>query len=108
MKSRLVIGLTGGIGSGKTVVSDWFADQGVDIIDADVIARQIVAKDSPTLQSIAEKFGQWVINETGELDRKCLREYVFNNSNALIDLENITHPAIRQQAEQQLKESDKP
>ncbi len=103
---HLVVGLTGGIGSGKTAVSDWFAEKGIDIIDADVIAHQIVAKGSTTLQSIADKFGAWVIAETGELDRQQLRDYVFNNPNALVDLESITHPAIRRQAHQQLEQAD--
>ncbi|MBS9780380.1 MAG: dephospho-CoA kinase [Moraxellaceae bacterium] len=100
-----VIGLTGGIGSGKTVVTDWFAKQGIDIVDADVIAHQIVAKGSPILNKIADTFGQWVINENGELNRPLLREHVFQNPTALKQLEAITHPAIRQEIKQQLQQA---
>ncbi len=99
-----VIGLTGGIGSGKTVVTDWFAKQGIEIVDADVIAHQIVAKGSPTLQKIIDAFGQWVINKQGELNRPLLREHVFQNPIALKQLEAITHPAIRQEIGQQLQQ----
>ncbi len=96
------IGLTGGIGSGKTVVTDWFAEQGIDIIDADVIAHQSVAKGSPTLQEIATTFGQWVIKDDGTLHRRRLREIVFASDEALQKLESITHPAIRHEAHLQL------
>lgn len=105
-KNKLVVGMTGGIGSGKTAASDWFAKQGVDVIDADVIAHQIVTKNSPTLQKIADKFGDWVLDKNAELDRKAMREHVFNHSSALIDLEAITHPAIREQAKQQLEQAN--
>lgn len=101
----LVVGLTGGIGSGKTQVSDWFAQQGICIIDADVLARDVVAKGSQCLNQIAEKFGRWVIDEHGELNRPAMREFVFNNPNALSDLEKITHPAIRQRANYLLEQS---
>ncbi len=106
--SKLIIGLTGGIGSGKTVATDWFAGQGIAVIDADVIAHQIVKKGSPTLQKICEQFGDWVLNENGELNRSALRQYVFEHPNALIDLESITHPAIRQQILIELQQADSP
>lgn len=105
---KLVIGMTGGIGSGKTAASDWFATQGIDIIDADVIAHQIVQKNSPTLQKIADKFGDWVFDDNKELNRPALREHVFNNSSALINLEAITHPAIREEAKRQLLAATSP
>lgn len=101
----LVIGLTGGIGSGKSQVSDWFANQGIDIIDADILAREVVAKDSETLKKIINKFGEWVLNEKGELNRQKLREYVFTRADALMDLEQITHPAIRELAKERLAQS---
>lgn len=104
--SHYVVGLTGGIGSGKTTATDWFASQGVTVIDADVIARQVVAQGTDTLKKIAEKFGDWVLTETGELNRPALREYVFNHSNALVELESITHPAIREQAKVELQAAD--
>ncbi len=104
----LVVGLTGGIGSGKTAVSDWFAAQGIDIVDADVIAHKVVAKGSPTLRQIQKKFGDWTLTPTGEMDRAAVRTHVFTHPEALIDLEAITHPAIREAAKVQLLASTSP
>ncbi|WP_350562063.1 dephospho-CoA kinase [Psychrobacter sp. CAL346-MNA-CIBAN-0220] len=102
---RLVIGLTGGIGSGKSAASAWFATQGIDIIDADVIAHEVVVKGSPTLRKIQKKFGDWVINPAGQMDRAAVRAHVFTHPEALIELEAITHPAIREAAKAQLAAS---
>lgn len=101
----LVVGLTGGIGSGKSAASDWFAEQGIDIIDADVIAHEVVAKGSTTLRNIQKKFGDWVINAGGEMDRAAVRAHVFTHPEALIELESITHPAIREESKRQLANS---
>lgn len=101
-----VVGLTGGIGSGKTQASDWFAKQGITIIDADIIAREVVQAGSPTLQKIVDKFGDWVLdnsNNGGEMNRRAMREYVFGRPQALMDLEQITHPAIRETAKEYLE-----
>lgn len=101
-----VVGLTGGIGSGKTQASDWFAKQGITIIDADVIAREVVQAGSPTLQKIVDKFGDWVLDDSnngGEMNRQAMREYVFGRPQALMDLEQITHPAIRETAKERLE-----
>lgn len=100
-----VVGLTGGIGSGKTQASDWFAKQCITIIDADIIAREVVTAGSPTLQKIVDKFGDWVLDEAGEMSRKAMRDYVFGRPQALMDLEQITHPAIREMAKQQLEDA---
>ncbi|WP_352336794.1 dephospho-CoA kinase [Psychrobacter sp. 16-MNA-CIBAN-0192] len=102
LKKTLVVGLTGGIGSGKSAASDWFAQQGIDIIDADVIAHEVVAKGSETLHKIQKKFGDWVLNPVGEMDRAAVRNHVFSHPEALIELESITHPAIREAAKEQL------
>ncbi len=102
---RLVVGLTGGIGSGKSAATDWFAMQGVDIIDADVIAHEVVAKGSNTLRNIQKKFGDWVLNPAGQMDRAAVRTHVFAHPEALIELEAITHPAIREAAKVQLAAS---
>ena len=99
-----VIGLTGGIGSGKTAVSDWFANKGIDIVDADVVAHQIMQKGSPTLQQLVEALGDWVIDKSGKMDRAAVREHVFANNKALLTLESITHPAIRQEIKKQLRQ----
>ena len=104
----LVVGLTGGIGSGKSAASDWFAQQGIDIIDADVIAHQVVVKGSSTLRKIQRKFGDWVLNADGDMDRAAVRTHVFTYPDALIELEAITHPAIREAAKKQLAESTSP
>ena len=107
-KKTLVVGLTGGIGSGKSAASDWFAKQGIDIIDADVIAHTVVAKGSPTLHKIQRKFGDWVLNSEGDMDRAAVRTHVFSHPEALIELESITHPAIRELAKAQLSASTSP
>ena len=99
---RLIVGLTGGIGSGKSATSAWFAAQGIDIIDADVIAHEVVVKGSPTLRKIQKKFGDWGINAQGDMDRAAVRAHVFSQPAALVELESITHPAIREAAKQQL------
>ena len=104
----LVVGLTGGIGSGKSAASAWFAEQGIDIIDADVIAHEIVAKGSTTLHKIQKKFGDWVLNSDGSMDRVAVRTHVFSHPEALIELEAITHPAIREAAKAQLATSTSP
>ena len=104
----LVVGLTGGIGSGKSAASAWFAEQGIDIIDADVIAHEIVAKGSTTLHKIQKKFGDWVLNGDGSMDRVAVRTHVFSHPEALIELEAITHPAIREAAKAQLVTSTSP
>lgn len=103
-----VLGLTGGIGSGKSKVSEWFTKQGVVVVDADVLARQVVAKGSKTLYQIVAKFGDWVLTAEGELDRRAMREYIFARPQALMDLEQITHPAIRHAAKQQVAAATSP
>lgn len=103
--AKPIIGLTGGIGSGKTAVSNWFAEQGIDVVDADVVAHQIMHKGSPTLQELVDVLGDWVVDASGEMDRRAVRERVFNDNKALLQLESITHPAIRQTIKKQLAEA---
>lgn len=90
----LRVGLTGGIASGKTTVSNMFADLGVPVIDTDVIARDIVEAGKPALLEIHERFGDGVISESGELDRSAMRKLIFDDDNARADLEAILHPLI--------------
>lgn len=104
----LIIGLTGGIGSGKTAASDWFAQQGITIIDADVVAREIVEPGETALTEIQQTFGNWVIQQDGTLDRAALRQYIFNHPEARATLEGITHPRIRQQIISQLNNATSP
>lgn len=94
----LVIGLTGGIGSGKSEVSRLFSELGVPIVDVDVISHQLTAKGQSTLQAIANQFGTIVLNKDGSLNRERLREIVFNNTEARYSLEAIMHPAIYEEA----------
>ena len=95
--SDYVIGISGGIGSGKTTVTDMFAKHGIDVIDADVIARKMVEPGSPALKAIVNKFGQSVLDESGDLDRAKLRFLVFNNSENKSWINQLLHPAIVQQ-----------
>lgn len=106
--SDFIIGLTGGIGSGKTAVSDRFADLGIVIIDADVASRTIVEPGSPGLSQIKETFGQHVLQDNGELDRAKLREIVFADPSQRLALEAITHPLIRDEIVSGLSNADSP
>ena len=93
--SKLTIGLTGGIASGKTLVADGFIALGVPVLDADQVARDVVAPGQPALTQIAETFGLDFLNADGTLNRARMREHVFGQPAALRQLEAITHPAIR-------------
>ncbi|HSY96666.1 MAG TPA: dephospho-CoA kinase [Steroidobacteraceae bacterium] len=95
MGRRLLIGLTGGIASGKSTVAQRFMDLGVPVIDADVAAREVVAPGKPGLQQVIDRFGSRVVGENGELDRRALREIIFSDPDARRDLEAILHPLIR-------------
>lgn len=96
------VGLTGGIGSGKSTVSDLFAELGVPVIDTDVIARQLTAPGGAALQTIREAFGESVMQTDGTLDRAALRRRVFADATARRQLEAILHPRIRKVVEQTL------
>ena len=98
----LVVGLTGGIGSGKTVVSDGFAAHGVPVIDTDLIARELVEPGQPALAEIAAEFGADCLDQTGCLQRAVLRERVFADPAARQRLEAILHPRIRAVARERI------
>ncbi|CAG0973718.1 dephospho-CoA kinase [Methylophilaceae bacterium] len=100
-----VIGLTGGIGSGKSEAASIFAELGVPVVDVDVIAHQLTAKDQPTLQAIIEAFGHDFLQADSSLNRAALRERVFSDPAARQQLESILHPAIYEQAMRQLHEN---
>lgn len=89
-----VVGLTGGIGSGKSTVARLLAERGAIVIDADQVAREIVEPGEPALAEIAAHFGAEVLTEDGALDRPALAAIVFNDADARRDLEAITHPRI--------------
>jgi dephospho-CoA kinase len=96
------VGLTGGIGSGKSTVADLFADLGVPVIDTDVIAHQLTAPGGAALEAIRALFGNAVMHADGTLDRAALRRLIFADSVARRQLEAILHPRIRQEVEQAL------
>ncbi|NQZ25899.1 MAG: dephospho-CoA kinase [Colwellia sp.] len=95
--SKLVIGLTGGIGSGKSTVTHYFQELGIEVIDADIIAREVVAIDSPALKAIAENFGDDYIQADGQLNRGLLRSKIFANESDKLWLNKLLHPLIRTQ-----------
>jgi len=101
----LIVGLTGGIGSGKTTVSDLFVDKGITVVDADVISRIVVEPNSTGLEQIRARFGEEVIAADGNLDRRALRNLVFADQALRKDLEAITHPLIAQELVRQLQAS---
>lgn len=98
----LVVGLTGGIGSGKTVVSNGFAAHGVPVIDTDLIARELVEPGQAALAEIAAEFGADCLDEAGRLRRAVLRERVFADPVARQRLEALLHPRIRALAQQRI------
>lgn len=105
---KFVLGLTGGIGSGKSAASQWFESQGIAVVDADIVAREVVDIGQPALQQIQQAFGDWVLLEDGSLNRRALREYIFQSPEARKTLENITHSAIRTSIIQQLHAAQSP
>ena len=102
LTEMLVIGLTGGIGSGKSTIAELFATLGVPIIDMDQIARQIVEPGQPALAEITREFGSNILDSEGRLDRRRLRELIFDSEDKRHRLEAILHPLIRQETKNRL------
>lgn len=94
--SSYIIGLTGGIGSGKTTVSDIFESLGVEVVDADIKAREVVGIGSKALNEIHQRYGDQIIEKSGELNRKALREIIFKDETEKAWLNNLMHPLIRE------------
>jgi dephospho-CoA kinase len=103
--AKFIVGLTGGIGSGKTTVSDMFAKLNIDIIDADIAARTVVMPGSKALIAIEANFGPDFITPTGELDRTKLRSRIFSNSDDKTWLNNLLHPLIRTEILSQISQA---
>ena len=101
--AEFIVGVTGGIGSGKTLVTDAFAAKGVVIADADEAARHIVEPGQPALAKIVAHFGDGITDSSGRLDRPKLREIVFNDVNARRQLESFTHRPIMETLAHQLQ-----
>ena len=102
------VALTGGIGSGKSTVSDAFARFGIDVVDADVIARQVVAPGTQALAAIEQHFGADILNQDGSLNRRMLRDRVFASTLEQTWLNGLLHPLIHQQTQRQLAEATSP
>ena len=108
MNRSFKIGLTGGIASGKTTVANLFSDLGIKIIDADEIAHSITSKQGSAYNKIVKHFGEDVIGNDKELDRKKLRTMIFNNSELKRDLEQIIHPEVYAIINQKINASQEP
>lgn len=105
---NFVVGITGGIGSGKSAVTAHLENLGIDVVDADLAARVVVKPGQPALDAIAKHFGTEILQEDGHLDRAALRKIVFEDPQARTWLESVTHPAIRQEIESQLQSATSP
>lgn len=103
LNSTQVIALTGGIGSGKSRILQWLAEQGIPTLSADQIAREVVAPGTAGLQAIVEQFDEAVLLDNGTLNRSYLRKIIFEQSDAKAWLEQLLHPLIRQQTEAKLQ-----
>ena len=101
----MIVGLTGGIGSGKSEVSRRFEQLGIKVVDADILARDVVSIGSVALTAISTHFGKDILNEFGSLNRGQLRALIFENPNEKLWLENLLHPIIRKEIVAQLAQS---
>lgn len=104
----LIVGITGGIGSGKTAVTDRFAEKGITIVDADIASRIVVEPGTTALSAIANHFGKNLISADGSLDRAALRQKIFADEEERHWLESLLHPLISEEILKQLKASTSP
>lgn len=102
------VALTGGIGSGKSTVANEFAHLGINVIDADIIARQVVESGTPALATIAEHFGTAMLTPEGTLNRRALREKIFSHPDEKIWLNALLHPLIQQETQRQRQKITSP
>lgn len=107
-RARFIVGLTGGIGSGKTAVSDGLAQLGADIVDTDRIAHALTAPGGAAIPAIRAAFGPEALRADGSMDRDVIRQRVFSDPSALQQLESILHPLIRQTAQAELAAGNGP
>lgn len=97
-----IVGITGGVASGKSTVCRYFADRGIPVIDTDLIARQVVVPGSQGLDLVRQHFGESVLSSDGQLDRRQLRRLVFDDATQRKALESILHPLIRAEVTRQI------
>jgi dephospho-CoA kinase len=104
----LRIGLTGGIGSGKSVVADMFSARDIPVIDTDLISRKVVEPGKPGLQAVIQEFGSTFLNTDGTLNRPAMRKHIFSDPHSRTRLEKILHPLIRSETIAQMKNAGGP
>lgn len=104
----MIVGLTGGIGSGKSTVSKLFRSYGIAVVDADAVAREVVEPGTKGFENIVEHFGNGILLENGSLDRAAMRERIFTNPSEKQWLEHLLHPLIREQMFDQLNRLETP
>ncbi|WP_312345635.1 dephospho-CoA kinase [Leclercia sp.] len=103
-----IVALTGGIGSGKSTVAEAFSRLGITIIDADILARQVVEPGTPALRAIADHFGSDIIEPDGTLNRRMLRERIFTHPEEKAWLNALLHPLIQQETQKQIAHATSP
>ena len=101
----MIIGLTGGIGSGKSAAANFFQNEGINVIDADNLAREVIAQNTPGFKSVVDYFGSNIIDVDGSINRSNLRKEIFDNEQKKKVLESITHPLVRNLMEERIKTS---
>lgn len=108
LKSGFIVGLTGGIGSGKTAVSDSFSTLGIDVVDTDVIAHELTGPQGQAMPALIREFGENLCRNDGGLDRAAMRQRVFADRSARKRLEAILHPLILEQSMQKCRQASSP
>ena len=104
----MIVGLTGGIGSGKSAAASFFKNEGISVIDADHVAKEVVEKDTPGFKKVVEYFGTEIIHADGSIDRAKLRKEVFESIEKREALESITHPLVREKMLERILASKSP
>ena len=104
----MIIGLTGGIGSGKSAAANFFQNEGISVIDTDQLARKVIEKDTPGYSKVVDSFGANILDNNDSIDRAKLREAVFHDSEKRKILESITHPLVRELMVQKISSSTSP